>query len=834
MIELRPSHEEISLKQEHRHGSSNLTPLAQASLKTADNLHTIAQRSQLSLPKVERLTLPELTAVVEQVARLAPAGNVPGMILSGLARLPERRPPAKIVRRDLNLLFRGVEQTLDKAVFTAFFAGPAAVIGAYQHLLKLAGKDPAEAFPEGTWQFYVEYAVREDTARHANETHGFDTFLRRHDLDLNPVDRATAWVMAAIYCLHQYYDLLANEWRERVATHLLVELTRNRPDAAHYAQLYRRWEKLRPYGRNPAGGSRQPYFAYRRDRFDQFLAEALADLDTTTQREWQQALRRAEAEELPAFQQQMSILAYLDPGPYGETRVPIPLTKACIGLLHRGCYFLIPACAPGSDGPAHAQRVRAMVAAALDQAGLSGLALPLAQIKRSAWPDLRQKLDRDFVAELDRLRFAPILLNCDRRPRDLPLAEIRQADRGRGDHALTLFDTGETMVFDQSHIFFDGAWGAALAEMITQEAVYWAKQLGGSAAGTTAPWQPQKLAFHPPAADLTLLRQAPTVAVEVTAETAAIDLKALVKLRRLFKQRNDLIQVTINDLLILYRAIHALTYQPDPQLIEALEALAAQPESRQAALVALDTLRKVEPVNPTILIPVDASQRAPRDRLYPVTFEAPLTQLGFVGLHRQVMAAWKTYQQAAGDRSAAYAEFDRLQREYLATLAGFGQILEQVKASARAGESLSLNALKLLAHFPAPLQHLLEKVPASFDLLNDLLKGREVFSNVGAVVPGSTLTRFISAKDDNDKKTLVWGVLTDAQGVLRLTLRDFRPHGALLLACGHKALAQRLTQHYLDAYAEGLNKFAQELRQITQSSRETHLRNSRITPENLG
>ncbi|MCK6624046.1 MAG: hypothetical protein L6R45_02595 [Anaerolineae bacterium] len=826
MIELRQSHEEISLKQEHRNRSSNLTPLAPASLKTADNLHTIAQRSQLSLPEVERLTLPELTAVVEQVARLTPAGNVPGMILSGLARLPERRPPAKIVRRDLNLLFKGVEQTLDKAVFTTFFAGPAAVIGAYQHLLKLAGKDPAEAFPEGTWQFYVEYAVREDTARHANETHGFDTFLRRHNFDLNPVERVTAWVMAAIYCLHQYHDLLANEWRERVATHLLGELTRNRPDAARYAHLYRRWERLRPYGRNPAGESRQPYFAYRRDCFDQFLAEALADLDTATQGAWQQALRRAEAEELPAFQQQMSILAYLDPGPYGEIRTPIPLTKAHIGLIHRGCYFMIPVCAPGSDGPAQAQRVRAMVAAALDQTGSAGPTLPLAQIKRSAWPDLRQKLDRDFIAELDRLRFAPILINCDQRPRNLPLAEIRQAEHGRGDHALTLFDTGETMVFDQSHIFFDGAWGAALAEIMTQEAIYWAKQLGESA--LTRQWQPQKLAFHPQPADLTLLQQAPTVAVEVSAETTAIDLKALVKLRRLFKQRNDLIQVTINDLLILYRAIHALTYQPDPQLIGALEALATQPEARPAALAALGALRNVEPVNPTILIPVDASQRAPRDRLYPVTFEAPLTQLDFIGLHRQVMAAWKKYQQAAGDRSAAYAEFDRLQREYLATLAGFGQILEQVKASARAGESLSLSALKLLAHFPAPLQHLLEKVPASFDLLNDLLKGREVFSNVGAVAAGSTLTRFISAKDDNDKKTLVWGVLTDAQGVMHLTLRDFRPHGALLLACGHKALAQRLTQHYLDAYAEGLNKFAQELRQITQSSRETHLGNPRI------
>ena len=188
-------------------------------IKTADNLRTIAQLSRLSVPEVKRLTLPELEAVVEQVARLVPAGNVPGMILSGLARLPERRPAPKMIRRDLNLLFKGVEQTLDKAVYTTFFAGPAAVIGAYQRLLKLAGKDPAEAFPEGTWQFYVEYAMREDTARHANETHGFDSFLRQRELHLNAVDRVTAWVMAAIYCLHQYDALLANEWRERVYTH---------------------------------------------------------------------------------------------------------------------------------------------------------------------------------------------------------------------------------------------------------------------------------------------------------------------------------------------------------------------------------------------------------------------------------------------------------------------------------------------------------------------------------------------------------------------------------------------------------------------------------------
>src|SRR5574337_262026 len=187
---------------------------AEASLKTANNLKTIAQ-SQL-LRDLSRLSLPEIEAVANLVSQVIPAGNIPGTILSGLARLPGRRPPPKTIKRDVDLLFQGVEQVLDKAVYAAFFAGPAAVIWGYQNLLKLAGKDPADSFPEGIWQFYVDYALREDTARHAYETHGFDTALNQHDIRLSAADRATAWVMAAMHALHQFEALLANEWRERV------------------------------------------------------------------------------------------------------------------------------------------------------------------------------------------------------------------------------------------------------------------------------------------------------------------------------------------------------------------------------------------------------------------------------------------------------------------------------------------------------------------------------------------------------------------------------------------------------------------------------------------
>ena len=51
----------------------------------------------------------------------------------------------------------------------------------------------------------------------------------------------------------------------------------------------------------------------------------------------------------------------------------------------------------------------------------------LVAIKRSAWARLHDKLSQPLVTELDALRSAPILLNCDPRPRHLALSELRQA-----------------------------------------------------------------------------------------------------------------------------------------------------------------------------------------------------------------------------------------------------------------------------------------------------------------------------------------------------------------------------------------------------------------------
>jgi hypothetical protein len=79
----------------------------------------------------------------------------------------------------------------------------------------------------------------------------------------------------------------------------------------------------------------------------------------------------------------------------------------------------------------------------------------------------------------------------------------------------------------------------------------------------------------------------------------------------------------------------------------------------------------------------------------------------------------------------------------------------------------------------------------------------------------------MTAKDDNEQKQLAWSVITDAESVVKMNLRDFRPHVSQLLEIGRKDLAEMITQDYLDAYVYGANRFVNELSKITMASRET-------------
>ena len=790
----------------------------QASQLTAEDLRTVAK--SVSVQQLSRLSLPEVDAVVELVSRIVPAGNVPGMILSGLARLPGRRIPVQKMQQDIHALFSGVEQVLDRSVYGAFFIGPAAVIWGYQNLLKLAGKDPDAAFPEGAWQFYTGYALREDTARHTNETHGFDTVLSQHDIHPNAVDRLTAWVMASVMCLHQYNALLENEWYERTALALLEELSGLNGKTQKYGRLHREWELKRPYRRDEDAANHD-YPSYRRIKFEQFLKKSLLTMPAAAYETWIGKMRSLEKQDLPAYQKQMSILAYLEPNAYGETRIPFPIAEAHIGIIHRESYYLLPVCEQGSTRPLDVLTARSQIAALLEAPFSSPSQLAaLARIKRAAFPALRNKLNPMLVSGLDNLRYAPILLSADVRTRSLPLSELRQTERGVGSHALTIFDTGETFAFDQSHIFFDGAWGTALSEIMTNEALSWARYLSLLPKPVPADLRLYtSLALQLQPADTALIQQAPHIAPEAGAETDKVDLKACISLRKHFKQRNDMLQLTINDLLVLYRAIHATTYKPSPGLTNEITKLGqTQPELASSLRQLVEEASRT---NPAILIPVDASRKVPRERVYPLNLEVPVHELNLLSLHVQTIRLLNGYEDSVEDRAALFSAFNQMQKLYLASLAGFGMFLARAKEIAIQGQSESMGAIKLLAHLPSPLQRLLDKIPERFELLNNLLKGREVFSNVGAVASTSTLTRFITAKDDNTQKQLAWGVITDAKENMMLSLRDFRPHVASLLSIGRKDLANLVVQDYLEAYADGFNSFVKDLSRITQASRET-------------
>lgn len=791
-----------------------------AAAETRENLKSLAQSPLLQ--ELSRLSLPQIDKAVEMVAQMMPANDALSVILSGLTHLPERKISPERAQKDTSLLF----EAMNNALNTAFFAGPATVIVVYQSLLRLAGINPEDAFPHGTWQFYVEYALREDTARHCVETHGFDTLWQKYGLTLSQTDRFTAWVMAAIHTLHQYEALLRSEWRERVYLAVLAQLTQNEPEAERFAGLYRQWELQRPYGRGQDAKPQQTYPDYRRAKFDQFLEKGMHGLPTHLRRQWVQEVQEAKAFELPAYQEQLSILATLVPGQYSEARQPIELREAHIGLIYQGQYYLLPVCEPGSEHPTAVDTVRTQIASLLTHhdtlppVQLMGLA----RLQRAHWPRLQNDLTPELMTHLQTLRTAPILLNFDQLPSDLPLARLRQTERGVGSHAMTIFDTGRTFVFDLSHIFFDGTTGAAIAEIMTNEATSWGAYLHRLPPAQSHGQRPFLIPFHIQPQDWHLIEEAPRITTEASADTESINLKTLTYLRKLFRQRSEKLELTVNDILVLYRAIHATRYQPSEEIADILGTLTAEgsthpPKTTAAAQAALQAIRLDQETNPSVLIPVDASRRRPRDRVHPLSILVPLDNLNLLELHQEALTHLLKYQKEGG----SYEVFDQIQRHYLGTLAGLGQFFQRAKHIAAEGKSTSVGTIKLLAHLPRPVQRLLDRIPDRFDVWNDILKGREVFSNVGAVAPTSTLTRFLTAKDDNEQKTLAWGIITTADGTMRLTLRDFRPHVTLLVAAGFQDLPNRIAQDYLDSYANGFNNFIRELLQITLASQDTLL-----------
>jgi hypothetical protein len=354
----------------------------------------------------------------------------------------------------------------------------------------------------------------------------------------------------------------------------------------------------------------------------------------------------------------------------------------------------------------------------------------------------------------------------------------------------------------------------AVAEILTSQAARFARQLNASSRPTELN-RFTCLNLETPNPVLAQVRKS-HLPSEVSAETALLRMDLVQGARRSLYKRNKDLSLTFNDMLVLYRSLFGPTYQPSSELMGELAALHASSEPRvqRAAELALESIEIARQQSPALLIPVDASGVQPRQRLYPMTFRNPFTD---ILTKRQNVLAAQDKMDSAGviQRTTGLRQFDAARGEYLLAIHFFGQLIKRYKDVTLMGESVSTATIKLLAGLPSGIQRLLDKLPSHFDILNDVVKGQEVFSNVGQVAATSSLTRFNTAKDDNEKKILAWGIITDATGTVRLSLRDVRPHVPALISVKQEALAQRMTQEYLDSYAMGLNTFAEELMQIT-------------------
>lgn len=762
---------------------------------------------------VTAMHLNDITAMANEVARILPAGNVVKMVFSQLRSVRGRRIHGDDTRRLMGSLQQGMSMFLDKAAYMAFYTTPAILISGYQLLLRAAGTDPKAAFPNGTWQFYLEFGLREDTARHTCETVGFKQAITEENLNISEADQLAAWMMAVSTLLSSYRHLLAQEWHER-------ELLRRVGERVNDSRLTARWVSQRPYGVPPTRNL--DYISYRREVFSRFVYEHLATDMRPTQIDETLHLWKDEEtmsdQDRAAYLEQMSLFATLEPGAFSDTRIPFQPEEAYIAVIWQGDYYLVPLMHEDAwldlrtfrplahailDGPATKRRSKM-----LDEL--------LIEIPRGSQRTARLELADLSLRDLEGLQFSPVIINWDEADALMPLAEIRRGRRGVGDHALTLFRTDESMVFDQSHIFFDAIWGMAIAEIMTSQAIANAHSLQQEPPLSTTQMRPYqlKLGISPEVVENIRHLAAPTP--EVSAEITLPIVSQVNQLRQLLNQRHAELQLTINDFLILYRSLYNQVYRPGRKLAQALDTL--EEDGERAAVQAVRTMfQELRNLSPAFLIPIDASAVNPRERVFPVTFcpHPPWTDIG----NRHAAAWYSLLRYREAHDEALWKPFSDARKHYFAMLRMFGVLLDRYKQVALDGKSFSTTTLEILGAIPKPLQAMLSNIPDRIDILNDTLKGTEVFSNVGKVADSSSLWRFITAKDDNRKKELCWGIMTRADGTMVITLRDFRAPVTAMLDVGAADVAHLITWDFLVEYGEGLRDYIRQLFEIAQAHR---------------
>ena len=785
--------------------------LSKAQRATALTISNLLTQHENELTQIQ---IEEIQELASEIGRVLPAGNVVQMVFSQLRTATSRRVANKDSKRIMALLQQGMSTMMDKASYLAFYSTPALLISGYQMLLKAAGKDPDASFAEGVWQFYLEFGLREDTARHSCETYGFHKQLNTLPEPASLSDQLAACLRASSDLLYMYPELLATEWHERRVLHRLgTELNDKR--------MVNRWLARRPYAVPHAWD--WDYIPFRRDEFNQFVRERLmtglaADAVDKTIHFWDHEETLIDHQRV-SYQDQMNLVSQLDPTAYADERIALDLKTSYIAVIWQDHYYLVPLAHHGRRLPPGI--IRTMAHSILSNSqddNKPNVDQLLVKIPRAAQQYARARLPKSVLKELELLRKAPIIVNWDEMPSEMPLSYIRQGRRGVGDHALTIFRTEKSLVFDQSHIFFDATWGMAVAEIFTNMAAKHVRLMPPDTIVPSPNIRPNPLQLMVKQSEIEDIQSYIQPTDEVSEEMTSLVVKEINKLRKLLLARNADFRLTVNDFLVMYRALFNQLYEPSEALQNQLEQFAERGQEEQAMVEDVwQMLLTLRNELPAILIPIDASAIDPRVRLFPITYWArsPWTEL--FDWHDEVWSLHQRVQkQASEDEWNMFAE---KRTNYWQLLKMFGVLMDRYKEIALEGKSFSTVTLKILASVPRSIQEMLRDIPDRIDVLNDLLKGTEVFSNVGRVADTSSLTRFITAKDDNQKKELCWGIMTRADGIMNISLRDFRHPVVRFLQAGHYDMAQHITHDFLTGYVRGLEQFIWELHEISRLRR---------------
>lgn len=779
---------------------------------------SLARLLQNNTDELTRMNLDEVTELAEDVARVLPAGNVVTMVFSQLSSIKGKHVSDNQTRQMMGLLQQGMSTFLDKATYLAFYTTPSILIQGYQQLLELAGKDPSAAFPNGTWQFYLEFGLREDTARHACETCGLQWAIDQDGLPVDEADQLAAWMLANAWLIERYDYLIWEEWRERI-------LLRQLGDFLGYPRISTKWVTRRPYA--VPHGVDMDYVAYRQGAFHAFVMEALSTKlrekqANQTLHDWYQDETLLNDTRLN-YRDQMTICSTLKPDDFSDQRLSIPLEQSQLAVFYNGEYHFVPVVHNGERLDITTMRTFAQsILNTPNQRLRMAVDEILIQIPRQMQTQARQQIPKELAHDFEKLRQAPIMINWEMANSQQPLADIRQGRRGVGDHTLTLFRTDNSMVFDQSHIYFDAIWGMAISEIVTNQAIDYLRQMPTIPKIPTPSLRPPSCDLVPPKDISRNLRKMADKSNEVSAEINFNISDAFAEVRRLLVQRHADLRLTVNDILVLYRSMYNQHYQPSKELVQALEIAAEEGNRRQrkAAIEAMQTIGAINQVMPAFLIPIDATALDPKERIYPVTFRPQSPWTSIDPQHQKTYGILMRFEQSLQrrEKKQTWQDFHAERTSYLEMLRMFNVLMLRYKEVALMGQSLSTRTLKILASVPKPLQSWLSSIPDRIDILNDMLKGTEVFSNAGRVADTSSLTRFITAKDDNVKKVLCWGVMTRADDTMVISLRDFRPWVMNLKASSLDEVAQMVTQDFLDGYAEGLYQYLRQLSYIVRAA----------------